>query len=233
VIFGGPPVIIKLCQGGTSGEQDRLLKSAGMKWSIHKLANRVSYTRQVYAARTISWDATTAPLKKGQQLAKTPNSSRPAPELVACLTAAGEKGTIQGMSPAYVDDISRGLVRQGFAPRGDTLSGLNRSQQEAVKAAVSQRLTLIQGPPGTGKTATAIKIIKIWTQLGMYRESILATSDSNVAVDNLLEGCIKAGIRAVRLGKPENISEHLKRYCVDFMAPEGTSLDRTLILSGT
>ena len=58
---------------------------------------------------------------------------------------------------------------------------------------------------------------------GLYRDAVLATSDSNVAVDNLLEGCIKQGLRAVRLGKPEAISDHLRQHCVDFMAPAGAS----------
>lgn len=48
---------------------------------------------------------------------------------------------------------------------------------------------------GTGKTAVAIRILQHWARLAMaqtkYGESpkpILATSDSNIAVDNLVEG---------------------------------------------
>ena len=75
------------------------------------------------------------------------------------------------------------------------LEGLNASQSLAVKGAASNRLTLVQGPPGTGKTAVAIRILKHWARLAMaqckYGENpkpILATSDSNIAVDNLVEG---------------------------------------------
>lgn len=48
---------------------------------------------------------------------------------------------------------------------------------------------------GTGKTAVAIRILQHWARLAMaqtkYGENpapILATSDSNIAVDNLVEG---------------------------------------------
>ena len=64
---------------------------------------------------------------------------------------------------------------------------------------------IIPGPPGTGKTATAVRILKTWVHMGMHRGTVLATSDSNIAVDNLLEGCINAGLRAVRMGKPEQV----------------------------
>lgn len=81
------------------------------------------------------------------------------------------------------------------------LDGLNASQSLAVKGAASNRLTLVQGPPGTGKTAVAIRILKHWARLAMaqtrYGESpkpILATSDSNIAVDNLVEGLCYLGI---------------------------------------
>jgi hypothetical protein len=43
----------------------------------------------------------------------------------------------------------------------------------------------------------------------------LATSDSNIAVDNLVEGCAAVGLRVVRLGRPEAIRPELLRYCID------------------
>lgn len=98
------------------------------------------------------------------------------------------------------------------------LEGLNESQRLAVEGAATNRLTLVQGPPGTGKTAVAIRILQHWARLSAVSERgnpILATSDSNIAVDNLVEGCANVGLRVVRLGRPEAIRPELLRYCVD------------------
>jgi hypothetical protein len=68
----------------------------------------------------------------------------------------------------------------------------------------------------------AIRILKHWARLasanllkGENPVPILATSDSNIAVDNLVEGCAAAGLRVVRLGRPEAIRPELLRYCID------------------
>jgi regulator of nonsense transcripts 1 len=106
--------------------------------------------------------------------------------------------------------------------RYGALEGLNSSQRLAVLGAASNRLTLVQGPPGTGKTAVAIRVIQHWAKLAMactpFGENpapILATSDSNIAVDNLVEGCANVGLRVVRLGRPEAIRPELLQYCID------------------
>ncbi|KAL3763335.1 hypothetical protein ACHAW5_011002 [Stephanodiscus triporus] len=102
------------------------------------------------------------------------------------------------------------------------LEGLNESQRLAVQGAASNRLTLVQGPPGTGKTAVAIRILQLWARVAQARvrpggdpSPILATSDSNIAVDNLVEGCANVGLRVVRLGRPEAIRPELLQYCID------------------
>ena len=75
---------------------------------------------------------------------------------------------------------------------------------------------------GTGKTAVAIRILQHWARLaesdtskGDNPSPILATSDSNIAVDNLVEGCAAVGLRVVRLGRPEAIRPELLRFCID------------------
>ena len=68
----------------------------------------------------------------------------------------------------------------------------------------------------------AIRILQHWARLaesnvarGENPRPILATSDSNIAVDNLVEGCAAVGLRVVRLGRPEAIRPELLRFCID------------------
>ena len=90
---------------------------------------------------------------------------------------------------------------------------LNPSQKQAVESAIERRLTLIQGPPGTGKTHTAVHLLSAFVQLG--RGPVLATAESNVAVDNLLEGLLELGVKAVRIGRPVKVREHLRQATLD------------------
>ena len=93
---------------------------------------------------------------------------------------------------------------------------LNRSQVTACAAAAGGALTLVQGPPGTGKTHVAIAILIAWVRSGcLGGGAALATSDSNIAVDNLLEGLANAGVRVVRLGRPDSVRPELLQFCPD------------------
>jgi hypothetical protein len=58
---------------------------------------------------------------------------------------------------------------------------------------------------------------------GEQPKPILATSDSNIAVDNLVEGCANAGLVVVRLGRPESIRPDLLRFCIDRPRNSGES----------
>ena len=95
-------------------------------------------------------------------------------------------------------------------------NNLNPSQLAAWTSAKDNRLTLVQGPPGTGKTSCSVEILRMWVQTRKF-SGILACSDSNIAVDNILAGLIKCGVRAVRLGRPENTRPDLLRHSIDEM----------------
>ncbi len=94
-------------------------------------------------------------------------------------------------------------------------SGLNESQTHAICNGLEHRLTLIQGPPGTGKTWTAVHLIKAWREVHTNEGPILATAQSNVAVDQLLSGCLRLGLNAVRLGQPVRVTEDLQKRTLD------------------
>ena len=90
---------------------------------------------------------------------------------------------------------------------------LNSSQKEAIRSALNRRLTLIQGPPGTGKTTTATHLLQ---HLALQdRGPLLATAESNVAVDNLLEGLLDLGVKALRIGRPVKVRENLRSATLD------------------
>ncbi len=100
-----------------------------------------------------------------------------------------------------------------FSEKNRNLTQLNDVQNDAVAKAMEQRLTLIQGPPGTGKTHTAVRILLGWVKNS--NAPILAVAESNIAVDNLLEGLLTLGINAVRLGQPVKVRESLREATID------------------
>lgn len=81
--------------------------------------------------------------------------------------------------------------------------GCNASQERAVKAALSNQISVIQGPPGTGKTQTILNII---ANLLVEGKSILVVSNNNSATENVLEKLSKNGLGflVAPLGNREN-----------------------------
>jgi ATP-dependent RNA/DNA helicase IGHMBP2 len=80
---------------------------------------------------------------------------------------------------------------------------LDSSQRDAIAHALrAEHIALIHGPPGTGKTTAVVELIRQCVAAG---ERILACAPSNVAVDNLAERLLRAGLRIVRLGHPARV----------------------------
>lgn len=102
--------------------------------------------------------------------------------------------------------------------RSHKIGNLNDRQLEAVtKSVLAKDLALIQGPPGTGKTTVIAEII--WQEIRKNPDCrILLTSQTNLAVDNALERLQgQAGIRPVRIGKPEKLEPEGRRFSLPVM----------------
>ena len=84
---------------------------------------------------------------------------------------------------------------------------LNDSQKKAIENALScENFFLIHGPFGTGKTRTLVELISQETRQG---HMVLATAESNAAVDNILERLMdNKKLTLTRLGHPQRVSKH-------------------------
>lgn len=93
---------------------------------------------------------------------------------------------------------------------------LNDSQKIAVRRSLASRnFFLIHGPFGTGKTRTLIELINQECKLG---SKILATAESNNAIDNILERLAKSNdqINLTRLGHPQRVDRENIRFTLAY-----------------
>ena len=95
-----------------------------------------------------------------------------------------------------------------------TLPDLNASQIQAIATMIGERLSLIQGPPGTGKTKTIVEAIKLLKATFRVPDIILLCTYTNVAVDNLVEGLVKNGLKPLRVG--DSSQEGYEEYNLEY-----------------
>lgn len=90
----------------------------------------------------------------------------------------------------------------------------NAQQQKAIERSLTCRdYNLILGMPGTGKTSVICELVSILVGQG---KSVLVTSYTNSAVDNIMMKLIKRVARSkmVRLGSKSKVHELIKPYCI-------------------
>lgn len=86
-----------------------------------------------------------------------------------------------------VGNLSQWEINHEFA--GHYEKPLNESQKVAFNLSIdSHPITFIQGPPGTGKTFVISQICKYYNAMG---KKVLVSSQTNVAVENILENLWK------------------------------------------
>ena len=112
-------------------------------------------------------------------------------------------------------------VLRGESPRFDqrprTAPGvehaLNPEQTQALHLAErAGDVMLVHGPPGTGKTTVLVELIRRAAARG---EKVLASAPSNLAVDNLVERLVAAGIDVVRVGHPARVLPAVVEHTLD------------------
>lgn len=115
--------------------------------------------------------------------------------------------------PKYASETVVNIDEAKEEIRSHKIGNLNEKQLEAVtKSVLANDIALIQGPPGTGKTTVIAEII--WQAIRVNPDCrILLTSQTNLAVDNALERLQgQAGIRPVRIGKPDKLAPEGRRF---------------------
>ncbi len=103
---------------------------------------------------------------------------------------------------------------------------LNEIQRRAVEHILASELFLVHGPPGTGKTTTLAESIVQMVKRG-YK--VLATADSNVAVDNLVEKLANK-VNVVRVGHPARISKSIIENTLDYMVTKDAEYRKAMEL---
>lgn len=209
-------------------------------WRVDKAPNRTAYDRQMAALMKLAnggsltrpplWSTLLATCVGGENVdawvAKMNGTGSAASLASLSSDSSSSKGAeelvrLAGVEPQLSNKGAASLlrVRESLAGNGElpSLGGrsLNPSQRQAVSAALGRRLTLIQGPPGTGKTHVSTCLLSLWVKEIPECWPMLATSGSNIAVDNLAEGALRLGLKVVRIGRPEKVSPQLEEVTLE------------------
>ena len=99
---------------------------------------------------------------------------------------------------------------------------LNVDQKRAIDQVMSARdYALVLGMPGTGKTTTIAHIIRALVAQG---KSVLLTSYTHTAVDNILLKIRDENVRILRIGATAKVHSDVQQF-VDLAAVPGTSIE--------
>uniref|UniRef100_A0A671L0N5 DNA replication ATP-dependent helicase/nuclease n=1 Tax=Sinocyclocheilus anshuiensis TaxID=1608454 RepID=A0A671L0N5_9TELE len=106
-----------------------------------------------------------------------------------------------------------------FDTVANILKGLNKPQKQAMKKVLlSKDYTLIVGMPGTGKTTTICTLVRILHACGF---SVLLTSYTHSAVDNILLKLNRFKIGFLRLGRAQKVHHDILPFTEESCRAKG------------
>ncbi|XP_069064158.1 DNA replication ATP-dependent helicase/nuclease DNA2 isoform X1 [Pleurodeles waltl] len=112
--------------------------------------------------------------------------------------------------PQFVLHLSSVLPHDAKETVANILKGLNKPQKQAMKRVLlSKDYTLIVGMPGTGKTTTICSLVRILYACGF---SVLLTSYTHSAVDNILLKLTKFKVGFLRLGQAQKVHPDVRHF---------------------
>uniref|UniRef100_A0A8C5PYZ8 DNA replication ATP-dependent helicase/nuclease n=1 Tax=Leptobrachium leishanense TaxID=445787 RepID=A0A8C5PYZ8_9ANUR len=112
--------------------------------------------------------------------------------------------------PCFGQHLSSVLPHNAKDTVANILRGLNKPQKQAMKRVLlSKDYTLIVGMPGTGKTTTICTLVRILYACGF---SVLLTSYTHSAVDNILLMLNKFQVGFLRLGRSQKIHPSIQKF---------------------
>lgn len=128
--------------------------------------------------------------------------------------------------------FSDGFLSKSIIPDAkEILKKLNRHQkQAALKAAATDSYCLLKGLPGTGKTQTIVGLIRLLSLLG---QSILLTSNTHSAVDNILKRLLPfKELSFIRIGPLDRIDPAVRSFAEPILAENADSPEKLAELYG-
>ncbi|XP_009953939.1 PREDICTED: DNA replication ATP-dependent helicase/nuclease DNA2, partial [Leptosomus discolor] len=112
--------------------------------------------------------------------------------------------------PCFIQHLSSVLPPEAKETVANILKGLNKPQKQAMKKVLlSKDYTLIVGMPGTGKTTTICALVRILSACGF---SVLLTSFTHTAVDNVLLKLAKFKVGFLRLGRAQKVHPDIQKF---------------------
>uniref|UniRef100_A0A182M9V9 DNA replication ATP-dependent helicase/nuclease n=1 Tax=Anopheles culicifacies TaxID=139723 RepID=A0A182M9V9_9DIPT len=128
--------------------------------------------------------------------------------------------------------FSDGILSKSMIPKAkEILKNLNRHQkQAALRAAAAESYCLLKGLPGTGKTQTIVGLIRLLSLLG---QSVLLTSNTHSAVDNILKRLLPfKELSFIRLGAMDRIDPSIRPFAEPILAEHCDSPEKLVDLYG-